>query len=402
MSADLWDVAVVGAGPAGSTAAALFAQRGYHVVLLDRAHFPRAKACAEYMSPGVREVMRRLGLEGALARACPVPGMEIVSPRGARLRVQYETDGRRRYAATLPRQALDLLLLEHAAAAGAHVIEGVVARMPLVEDGAVRGVFGRLQHRDLPVRARLTVVADGSRSVLARALNLSTAPRWPVRLGLVAHYAGPAPLRDGFGEMHVAHSGYCGVAPLPDGLLNVALVVRADALRTSPYAATQFMEQWIASQARLRRLLEGCERVTPVRGVGPIGSRTSRVQAPGALLVGDAAGFFDPFTGEGIYRALRSAELAAQFGSAALAQADISRGESLAGYDAAWRQTFRWKEAVTALVQLFVQYPRLMDYALPRLRERNVPSHTLSAVLGDLADARQFLTPGMLWAALQP
>jgi flavin-dependent dehydrogenase len=118
-------------------------------------------------------------------------------------------------------------------------------------------------------------------------------------------------------------------------------------------------------------------------------------------LVGDAAGFFDPFTGEGIYRALRGADLVARIGAASLERGDVS-GRALAGYERARRQAFGWKQAVTVLVQLFVQCPALMDYAVPRLSERATPGQTLSNVLGDLIDARRFLNARMLWAALKP
>jgi hypothetical protein len=77
-------------------------------------------------------------------------------------------------------------------------------------------------------------------------------------------------------------------------------------------------------------------------------------------------------------------------------------GRGLAGYEGARRQAFGWKQAVTVLVQLFVQYPALMDYALPRLSERPAAGQTLSNVLGDLIDARRFLNAHMLWAALRP
>jgi hypothetical protein len=91
----------------------------------------------------------------------------------------------------------------------------------------------------------------------------------------------------------------------------------------------------------------------------------------------------------------------AQIGAASLERGDVA-GRGLAGYEGARRQAFGWKQAVTVLVQLFVQYPALMDYALPRLSERPAAGQTLSNVLGDLIDARRFLNAHMLWAALRP
>jgi geranylgeranyl reductase family protein len=400
---DRCEVLVVGAGPAGSTAATLFARAGFDVILLERARFPRPKACAEYLSPGVREMLTRLQLDSALASAHPllVPGMDIVSARGATLRLRYRRDGEHLLACTLSRRVLDAALAAHAAGSGADLREGWTALEPLLEDQVVRGVRARTTLGERTIRASLTVIADGARSRLAGALGLALLPRWPVRLGLVAHYRGPAALDAGFGRMQVERDGYCGVAPLPAGVLNVAAVVRADAIRTAGIPAARFLDRWIEASPGLRKTLDGCERLTPVRGLVPIGARSRRAWAPGALLVGDAASFFDPFTGEGIYRALRGAELAFDVGRTALESSDLSAA-ALAPYDRLRTLAFRRKAAVTALVQLFVQSPRLLDYALPRLVARERAAGTLSLVLGDVADARDFLRPTMLWSALHP
>lgn len=397
------DAVVVGAGPAGASSAACLARLGLRVVLVDRATFPRRKACAEYMSPGVEDVLQELGLGSEVDALAPhrVPGMEIVAPSGMRMRIAYERAEGPRHARTVTRERLDETLVRAASRAGAEVLERVTVRTPLVEEGAVRGVVGLDGDREVRLEAPLTIVADGTRSTLAGALGLTVPLRWPVRLGLVAHYSGPGGLRDGYGEMHVSSGGYCGVAPLPGGLLNVAAVVPADALRRSRLSAAAFLDRWIASHPALRSLLAGCSRLDPIRGVVPIGSRTRAQHVSGALLVGDAAGFFDPFTGEGIYRALRSGQLVAEITPRALEAGDLS-ASNLAVYDAMRRRTFRRKAAVTALVQTFVQYPRLMEYALPRLDRRPAARASLSSVLGDVAPAERFLNPRTLWSALRP
>ena len=110
-----YDVAVVGGGPAGSTSAALLARKGHRVLLLERSHFPRPKACAEYMSPGVVATLQRLALESALDPAWlhSFSGMEIVSPRGASLRVQYPGTEGALSAVTVPRRIFDTRLVVH-------------------------------------------------------------------------------------------------------------------------------------------------------------------------------------------------------------------------------------------------------------------------------------------------
>jgi geranylgeranyl reductase family protein len=394
-----WDVAVAGAGPAGATSALLLARRGLRVVLFDRRRFPRPKACAEYMSPGVQEVLGRLGLGHVLDGACSISGMDVVSPSGRSIRLTYAPGGEQAFAVSLQRERFDTRLVAKAAAAGVDVREGVTVKHPILENGEVRGLRTSTSGRTEDVLARMTVIADGSRSALVASLGLDRPVRWPRRIGFVV-YAEGVRFEDGFGRMFVSHGGYCGVAPLPDGLANVALVVPHDRLSHSDLSATRFLVAWIDAHPRLRRALAGARFTTPVRGVAQIGMRVDRPWYPGTVLVGDAAGFFDPFTGEGIYRALRGAELAASTVFASL-EAPI-RTDPLRAYARARSSAFRAKTGVTALVQFFVQRPALLEYAAPRLGARAEVLRTLGNVLGDTADPRSFLRPPMVWEALRP
>jgi geranylgeranyl reductase family protein len=398
-----FDVVVVGAGPAGSSTAAFLGRRGLRVALLERSHFPRPKACGEYLSPGVVDILERTGLGSALAGAGgrSLAGIEIVSPAGVRLRLSYRRNGVSLPASSVARDLFDAELARAAAESGADLFEGVVARTPILDRGRVIGVEARSSGSHFQVFAPLTVVADGARSILSRHLGLAAAPRWPVRLGLVAHAEGATGFRDEYGEMHLTTAGYCGMAPLPGGRANVGIVVPADALRRSQVSATKFFDAWIERNPRVRQLLGDARRVTPVRGLLPIGARARTTVTDGAVLVGDAAGFFDPFTGEGIYRAIRGAELAAAATAEALDRGDTS-ARALSAYDRMRREEFRSKEAVTRLVQAFVQFPRLMDYSLPRLARRPSAYEPLAGVLGDVVEAQRFLNPGTLWTALRP
>lgn len=393
------DAVIVGAGPAGAAAALLLARAGRSVVLVDRARFPRGKPCAEYLSPGVLTILERLDV-GPLP-AHRFPGMEIISPDGRRFRVTYQRAGTCVSAASLARRDLDAALVAAARRAGVTVLEGFTARGPLVRGGVVTGILGRDGCGEHHLRARLTLAADGTNSRFARLLGLRRPARWPVRLGLVAHYRGDTDLPDGFGQMHVWPGGYCGLAPLPDGGLNVAMVLPLDRARHDPRTPTQLFEHHLATHPRLADALRSFSREDPVRGVGPVGSRVSRATTNGALLLGDAAGFFDPFTGEGIFRALRSAELATPVILAALERDDVSAA-ALAAYEQQRYAAFSTKQTLTTLVQLFVRWPFLLDYALPRLAARPTYSALLSNALGDVADPRDFLRPPTLWHALRP
>ncbi len=396
------DIIVVGAGPSGASTAALAARAGARVLLLDRARFPRHKACAEYMSPGVMDVLARTGLAQAVVDEAPlsVPGMDIVSFSGARFRLRYRRDGEAAHAMTLPRFELDHALAREAVREGARLEEGVIVREPVVSDGVVRGVKASTGGRPLGLRAQVVVIADGAQSVMRRGLGLSRPVRWPHRMGLVAHFAGTGHLPGGSGQMHVASGGYCGIAPLPGGGVNVGLVIHGPTSQGGRSTPARTLDGWIESHKYLASALQGYERVSQVRGMFPVGARSRREAGPGYLLTGDAAGFFDPFTGEGIYRALVGGEIAAS--SALTMLAHGYRSDDVRHYRHARRNAFANKEIVTKLVQTFVRFPHLLDYAVPRLEARPDAGSLLASVLGDLADPSTFLRPRPLWEALRP
>lgn len=398
------DVLVIGGGPAGATTAVLLAQRGHDVVLLDKARFPRAKACAEYVNPAAATILGRIGIHTLAlnAGAVPIDGMMVITPRETRFTLDYAS-GTPFPALGLSRERLDWLLIGRAREVGVDVREGSpvreVAREP---DGRLR-VRVVESRRERTLRPRLLIGADGRYSVVARGLGLSRDVCWPRRIGLAAHYR-DFPLVEGFGEMHVAAHGYCGIAPQEEGRVNVAMVLglaRSRARSGDRQPVAERFETLLTSFPGLAERAGQAERVSPVRGVGPLAHRVARVAGDGFLLVGDAAGFFDPFTGEGIYDALRGGELAAATASEALRTGDVS-ASGLAPYRQARRDAFAAKRHAAWLMQLFLRYPSLLCYSAGRISRRPGVAAVMSGVLGGYGDAGVILTPGFLWQALRP
>jgi geranylgeranyl reductase family protein len=385
------DVLITGAGPAGSALAASLARSGARVIVLEAAHHPRPKACAEYASPRIVEELSRIGLrpDAWQADAVPLTGMRLVSGERSAM-ITYADRHGPRSAWGLDRTRFDARLAAHAASLGAELVEGT-RLVSLETDGRrVTGAVARsADGRRRRIEAGLVVGADGVRSTVSRLAGVDRPVRFPRRLGLVAHYAGDPDLVD-HGEMHVGRGYYVGLAPLPNGQLNVGMAMPMDG-RTP--AMERFSEAITGLPAVAGRLA-GHERLTSIRGSSPIGHRVSDVAGPGWLLVGDAAGFVDPFTGEGIHRALRSARAAA---------AAIGTGaEPGSAYRRERRAAFAAKSALSWLVQGFLAVPPLLEHALARLDDRPGAGLRLGSALGDLRPATDALAPRALLEVLRP
>lgn len=404
-------VVVVGGGPAGSSAAYFMARAGLDVMILDRARFPRDKPCSEYMSPQASRILEEMGALNAVesSGAAQLAGMRVHAPNGATIHGEFLADhgyrGYRDRGLAVRRTVLDAILLERAREAGARVVEGVrvidVLRDP---SGRVTGV--KTSCADAGNRfADIVIGADGLRSVVGRRLGLIRSSRWPRRIALVTHYRNVRGVHR-FGEMHVDRDGYLGIADVGNGLTNVAVVVPVSRAAEIAADRTEFFESWIAERPRIAELFTTAERVDPVRATGPFASAARRAWTPGTALVGDAADFFDPFTGEGIYTALRGGELLA--GHVVQSMADRRNGAPSAGdaairaYDAARRAEFSGKWRVERLVGAAIAFPTLINRAANVLSRRRDMADLLVGVVGDFVPAREVLSPRYLLRLLLP
>lgn len=316
------DVLIVGAGPAGAVAALVLARAGVRVRLLERTRFPRPKLCGDSLNPGACAVLRRLGLADTIARGgLPIDGM-LVTGEQVEVAVPYPADLR---GVSIQRDVLDAALVDAAVAAGADFADGVTVVGPITDDGPqglrVTGARCRLPggtHADF--HARVTIAADGRRSTLAFALGLAAHPRSPRRWAVGAYMSGLAssPSR---GEMHIRRGHYIGVAPVAGGTVNVCLVRPSHAGDSLWRDPETLLRTTLEADPLLRERCRGPACVTRPIVLGPLAVDmvTDRQHPPGLLTAGDASGFVDPMTGDGMRFAVRGGELAAHAALAALA-----------------------------------------------------------------------------------
>ncbi|HEX3276665.1 MAG TPA: NAD(P)/FAD-dependent oxidoreductase [Gemmatimonadales bacterium] len=392
------DVLVVGAGPGGSAVATHLARLGLDVTVVDRAAFPRDKACSEYMSPETVRLLDGLGVVAALeaAGAMPLAGTEVTAARGNRLHGRFALAGAAPFRSTglsLSRRILDHVLVGAARAAGARVLERTTVEALQLEDGAVAGAVVRdAEGRRRTVRARLTVGADGLRSVVARQLGRRRHGR-PRRMAFVAHVDGVSGM-SASAELHVGARGYVGLNRIGPDRTNVALVVPAERAAEAAGRTEPFFLEAMESFPGVAGRLSGGTVSRKVMATGPFAAWSRRVTADGAALVGDAADFFDPFTGEGIYSALHGAALLAEAAAEALrGRRGPVPAHRLAGYRQARRRAFAGKWAVERLIGYGMLWPALFDHAVARLGRRPGMADTLVGVTGEIVPARRVLNP---------
>jgi geranylgeranyl reductase family protein len=337
-----WDVAVIGAGPAGSAAAHYLAQRGLAVTLLDRCAFPRDKTCGDGLTPRAVAALHAIGVLPELLRAGqPIAGVDIFAPDGYPTAASIPCSSAAPVPMlVVPRLALDDAVRRRAVASGAR-FQGslLVDALEPAGDGVV--VKGRGPDGPVAIAARAAVVATGAAAALVASLGLAPeAPR--LMLAARAYYHGIAggTSRIQIRFDHAPLPGYGWVFPTSADSANVGVGYFPAACppRKRP-PARRALERFAASPP-LARLMHGARRDGPIRGY-PL--RTHFPEAPTSrdriLLAGEAAGLVNPLTGEGIDYALESGQIAADALARAFAAAALLSGP-LHDYDRALRARF--------------------------------------------------------------
>jgi flavin-dependent dehydrogenase len=387
-SSDIYDVVVVGGGPAGTSAGIHLATRGARVLLAEQKKFPRAKLCGEFISPECLEHFGRLGVAGQMTEAGGAELTETLfySRSGKSVSVPSEWFGNgRRRALGLSRAEMDARLLERAREAGVEVLEETQAVRLLMKDGCVRGVSLRRDEQLLEVNSVVTIDATGRTRALARRIEKEMKPNGRVKERRSALVAFKAHLEEASGapqhcEIYFYRGGYGGLSRVENNLSNLCFIAQARDVRARGNDAERVMREVLMTNRRAAQTLERARRsggwlAVALEGFG----RHSLVPAAGLFVVGDAASFIDPFTGSGMLMALESGELAAHTIARHLAR--LHRNEAFAEaasfYRALYRETFGARLRVCALMRRAAFVPRLAE--------------TLIFVLGASRGARRHL-----------
>jgi geranylgeranyl reductase family protein len=382
-----YDVIIVGAGPAGCSAATFLGRGGYRVLLVDKAKFPRDKVCGDGISPAALEVLDRMGVRQRIAEKNPwkIDGIDISSPEGNVVRAAFSHSQRLMdHGYVMPREVLDLVLFQH-------VRE--ISTVDVIEDCNVRDLISngkttcgvRVGHGKFPnaFNGKVIVGADGVYSIVAQRIYLaSTVPR-QMAFGVRAYFDHVEGL-DKYAELHFDQSvlpGYLWVFPTSEDSANVGLggswrALGKENIRKRFNELTQ-RNKFLEEKLKRARIVGESLRGWPIT----LGSRFSRRSHKNILLIGDAGGFADPLTGEGIYHALKSGECAAKAINKAFSDGrDINRTADI--YEKLWKRAFSRREYLTGyLLQRFIIKKSFLNLNVRRANARPSMARTLAAIL---------------------
>ncbi|MBI3126889.1 MAG: NAD(P)/FAD-dependent oxidoreductase [Candidatus Tectomicrobia bacterium] len=396
-----FDIAIVGGGPAGSAAAAALARRGWNVLLLEKSPAPAPKICGEFVCPRALEIIEEIGALSEI-EAEPhrqVAGMLLSTPRGLHIETSFPAYGGalsvRRLGLSMPRNRFDGILLENARRQGADIRLGTrLSGIRMERGGAVLTLAASHGRTAFQARARLVIGADGRASSVSRLMGLSLPPRGRVRAVAHTYFEGVRGMGER-GEMHILPGGaYCALDQTPAGLCNVSYVDDLEALR--PWRREEaLLREAFGRNPLLRERFSSAKRARPIRVLAPLQVRSKRPVADRVMLVGDAAGFYDPFTGEGIYAALRTAMMAAEVADEALAGDRLSV-RTLARYESMRAKWMGPKLLVWRFFQSLIRRDRLVERFGRELARHPEIGDLLVGLTGNYVPPRALLQPSVL------
>jgi geranylgeranyl reductase family protein len=334
----MFDVAIVGGGPAGASCAAFCAAAGLRVAVLEREKFPREKVCGDCINPACWPVLRRLDLAERV-RGLPhgkLDRVDFIGIHGRSLSVDLPTGADAEIA--IKRSRFDTLLLDRARELGATVFES--ATVTALSSPDPRSEYWTIRAGEEAIKARTLVAADGRNSTVARLCGLL--PRLAKeRVALQTHL----PLPPDFGDRVVLEfrpEGYSGQASVGEGELNLCLVSIPKQIAS--------LRAWAERRFHLSSSHSW-------RTITPLTRESISPAQPSLFFVGDSARVVEPFTGEGIYYALASGELAAK--AIALQRESGNAADVAVAYCAAHAQLYRGRLWINRLARAAVLSPKV-------------------------------------------
>lgn len=398
---ELFDVMIVGGGPGGSTAALFACEAGLRTLLVEKETFPRDKVCGDAISGKSINILRKLGLLDEIenVRQIQVDGVVFSSPSGEEVPIKFRSavPGETLHGYVSKRVDFDDFLFQKAKTQATMCLENFQITKLIDTSDGLRGIQGKFNHsgKDHEFFGRIIIGADGYKSFIAQKLGLYHYDSKHTLVALRAYYRGIKNLTE-FIEIHFIKEslpGYFWIFPLTGGMANVGIGMRHKDIKKKKIDLLKVLENAIHSSKFAERFTDA-ELIGNIKGWNlPTGSVFRPNHADGALLIGDAAGLVDPFTGEGIGNAMTSAQIAVDVAAMAITEGNTRRSR-LSEYDKLLKKELNSELALSYRLQkIGTRYPYLLNLVIGKAARSQKVAEWLSSMIADEASKKDLTSP---------
>ncbi len=391
-----FDVVIVGAGPAGCSAAIRLADSGLKIALLDKASFPRDKTCGDALSVDVVNQLAMLSEDLAkdfekLAEKMPSYGVQIFSPNHKHVDIPFIHNGKKSCGFICERMNFDNFLFKHVKQ---------YSNISIYEDCTVTSVENNSSNVLIKTNkenfsAEIIIACDGAHSIVAKNLSDINVEKKHYSAGLRVYYEGVKSFHEeNFIELHFFKDilpGYLWIFPLPDNKANVGIGMLSSAVSKKKVNLKTTLQDLIKTHPNLIERFKDARPLETIKGYGlPLGSKKRNISGERFLLTGDAAALIDPFSGEGIANAIRSGRVAAEHVMNCFKENNFS-----AAYNKAYDKEIyhrMWNEfKVSTTLQKITNYPRLFNFVINRINNSKRLQNFLVEALANIEQKKKLL-----------
>lgn len=402
----MFDVIIVGAGPAGTTAA-LYAHRlGLNCILLDKAVFPRDKICGDALSGKSVRIMRELNLLDEVEKldGSGINRITFGSPSNQQFDIHLQGKKKKDQITkgfVIPREIFDNYMFEKADAV-TETRQGFSVKDLIIENDHVIGVIGKTKNGDEEeIRAPIVMGCDGSNSIVARKLGLYEMNMENTSVAVRCYYEGVKGLTDQI-ELHYVkevNPGYFWLFPAGEGRANIGIGLSKSYMKKEKRTLRQIMDEVTQTEYFKERFSDAKQLERPIGWNLPLGSIHRKNHGNGFMLLGDAAGLIDPFTGEGIGNAMVSGQYAMEVASKCKKTGNFTE-RALAEYDVLlWEEVGKELRTSTKL-QSLAQSKFLLNFVINRASRNEEVQNIISGMLSHEIPKEELSSPSFYFKIL--